>query len=231
MNIGFLAASASRLAGGFLPAVSSLARDLIRLSDARVSVLTLQDPFTERDRAAWKGIPLRALPRVGPRGLGYSPDLRRTLLDGNFDLLHNHGIWMFPSCAATRWRAATGRPYLVTPQGMLDPWALRNSAWKKRLAGWLYENSHLRRAACLHALSESEASAIRAYGLKNPICVLPNGIDLPPSLDAPPPEWEDGGTRGAKVLLYLGRLHPKKNLLNLLGAWAAAQQGDRKSVV
>jgi poly(glycerol-phosphate) alpha-glucosyltransferase len=106
---------------------------------------------------------------------------------------------------------------------MLDPWALRNSAWKKRIAGWLYENPNLRGAACIHALCDAEARAIRDYGLDNPICVIQNGIDPPPSLEAPPPGWEDGGTHGAKVLLYLGRLHPKKNLLNLLQAWADVQ--------
>jgi poly(glycerol-phosphate) alpha-glucosyltransferase len=106
---------------------------------------------------------------------------------------------------------------------MLDLWALGNSSWKKRLAGALYERRNLRGAACLHALCEADARAIQAYGLKNPICVIPNGIDPPPSLEAPPPDWEDGGTRGAKVLLYLGRLHRKKNLLNLLRAWAGVQ--------
>jgi len=224
MNIAFLTASASRLAAGLLPAVSSLARELTRHSDARVAVLALRDRFTEQDRSAWEGVSLRSFPRIGPASFGYSPALQNALLNGDYDVVHNHGIWMFPSCAAIRWHAVTRRPTLVTPQGMLDPWALSNAAWKKRLAGWLYQNSELRAAACLHAVCEAEARAIRAYGLKNPICVIPNGIDLPASLDAPPPDWEDSGTRGAKVLLYLGRLHPKKNLLNLLRAWAAVQR-------
>ena len=51
--------------------------------------------------------------------------------------------------------------------------------WKKRIAALLYENQHLRGAACLRALSEAEAQSIRSYGLRNPICVIPNGVDLP----------------------------------------------------
>jgi poly(glycerol-phosphate) alpha-glucosyltransferase len=112
----------------------------------------------------------------------------------------------------------------VSPRGTLDPWALANSAWKKRLAGWLYENRHLRGAACLHALCEAEAAAIRAHGLHNPVCVIPNGVDLPGSTTGPRPGWEGDRVLGRHVLLYLGRLHPKKNLISLLEAWAAAQR-------
>ena len=61
---------------------------------------------------------------------------------------------------------------------MLDPWALGNAAWKKRLAGWWFEHARLEGAACLHALNEAEACAIRAYGLSNPICVVPNGVGM-----------------------------------------------------
>jgi poly(glycerol-phosphate) alpha-glucosyltransferase len=97
---------------------------------------------------------------------------------------------------------------------MLDSWALRNSRWKKLLAGWLYEDRHLRGAACLHALNKSEAAAIRAYGLRNPICVIPNGVDLPAQ------QATVGGEE--KLCVFLGRLHPKKGLSILLRAWAQA---------
>ena len=78
---------------------------------------------------------------------------------------------------------------MISPRGMLDPWALRNSAWKKRLAGRLYENRNLRSAACVHALCESEYESIRAYGLTNPVAIIPNGIDLPADGPKPPPPW------------------------------------------
>ena len=44
-----------------------------------------------------------------------------------------------------------------SPHGMLDPWALRNSRWKKRAALWVYEKRNLQRATCLHALCKAEA--------------------------------------------------------------------------
>src|SRR5262249_37195453 len=113
---------------------------------------------------------------------------------------------------------------LVAPHGMMDPWALRQSRLKKRVAGLLYQNAQLRQAACIRALCESELRSIRAYGLKNPVCVIPNGIDLPqkperknPLAQARPPK-----DQRRKALLYVGRIHPKKGLVNLLKAWKGA---------
>ena len=67
----------------------------------------------------------------------------------------------------------------MTPRGMLDPWAVKNSAWKKKIVGWLYEYRNLRSADCIHALCQSEYESIRKFGLKNPVAIIPNGITLP----------------------------------------------------
>jgi poly(glycerol-phosphate) alpha-glucosyltransferase len=105
---------------------------------------------------------------------------------------------------------------------MLDRWALNNSRWKKRIAAFLYEDRNLQDAACIRALCDAEAQSIRAYGLRNPICVIPNGVEGSPE-DS---RFEIRDSKlafgeGRQVLLYLGRLHPKKNLANLIRAWRA----------
>jgi poly(glycerol-phosphate) alpha-glucosyltransferase len=103
---------------------------------------------------------------------------------------------------------------------MLDPWALNNSRWKKRISAALYEDRHLRGAVCLHALNEAEAESMRAYGLKNPICVIPNGVELPEAEGAGCPQEK-------RTLLYLGRLHPKKGLPLLIEAWSRVETKAR----
>ena len=110
------------------------------------------------------------------------------------------------------------RPYIVHLHGMLESWALQNAKWKKRIAALRYENRHLGGAACLRALCEAEAQSVRAYGMRNPICVIPNGVDLPDLSETPTPQARPFA-EGQKVLLYLGRLHPKKNVSNLIRAW------------
>jgi poly(glycerol-phosphate) alpha-glucosyltransferase len=78
----------------------------------------------------------------------------------------------------------------------------------------LYENMHLRRAACLHALTAAEAESFREYGLENPICVIPNGTNLRHDAVRSEP-------RQSRSILYLGRFHPSKGLRSLLEAWRA----------
>jgi len=96
---------------------------------------------------------------------------------------------------------------------MLDPWALYNSRWKKIIAGFAFERRHLENAACIHAINRAEAAAIRAFGLKNPICIIPNGVEVRASNVANrTPLWTAHILGDRKILLYLGRLHPKKGL-------------------
>jgi len=216
MKSAFVTASISRDAGGLFFAMTSLARNL---HQAGVDICThgVIDGHTEADAGAWKPVPCMAHPRQGPAAIAYAPGLFRGLLAGAHELAHTHGIWQWPSAAVHRWHKKTGKPYLISPHGMLDPWAASQSRWKKRIVSALYESAHLRDAACIHALCESEAESIRAYGLKNPICVIPNGVDLPEESESLKVEGRRSADR--KILLFLGRLHPKKGLVNALRAW------------
>jgi len=67
-----------------------------------------------------------------------------------------------------------------------------------------------------------EYDDIRQYGLKNPVCIIPNGVDLPEDIDTlkkTDPPWKGKSLSQQKILLYLGRIHPKKGLTNLIQAW------------
>jgi glycosyltransferase involved in cell wall biosynthesis len=103
---------------------------------------------------------------------------------------------------------------------MLEPWSLGEKKWKKRLAMWLYQRRDLERAVALHATAESEAEQFRRLGFKQPIVVLPNGVDFPAKI---PPRIRraDGG----KTILFLSRIHPKKGLIDLVEAWRKIREG------
>src|SRR5690606_21175139 len=109
-------------------------------------------------------------------------------------------------------------PYVVSPHGMLDPWALDNSAWKKRFAWRLYEGAHLRSARLIHALCEPEREAIARLGLAAPVTVVPNGVDRRMAASVLPP-WRAALPDDAKILLFLGRVTPKKRVAELMRAW------------
>ena len=95
---------------------------------------------------------------------------------------------------------------------MLDPWARRNSAWKKRLFATFAESAHLRHAHCLRATADMEAAHFRDMGLCAPIAVVPNAIPLPDLAPRP--------ARQRRQALFLSRIHPKKGVDMLLQAWA-----------
>ncbi len=230
MKVAFLTASLSRRAGGLLPIMRELPGELSRVG-LRLTVFGLRDEYTDEDAASWNGAEIRTYEVAGPRSFGYAPLLWRGLKALDADLVHTHGLWMYPSVVSLRWARSRGKPCLISPHGMLDPWALRHSAWKKRLAGWLYEDRNLGGAACIHALCEAEAASVRAYGLRNPVCVIPNGVDVPENARAFAPGWADGVPEQAKVLLYLGRLHPKKGLPNLLRTWGSLLPAARREWV
>jgi poly(glycerol-phosphate) alpha-glucosyltransferase len=83
----------------------------------------------------------------------------------------------------------------------------------------MYERAHLKGAACIRALNKQEAASIAGLDLKVPICIVPNGIALPTHLDPPAPKWRRLIAPKKKVLLFIGRLHPKKGLSELIRAW------------
>ena len=213
MRVGFLVSSVSRKAGGLFQSVRGLAR-AVASTNADVRVFGIRDEQSAVDLQEWQPLAVQTFrPRV--RAWGYSNELVPAMLAADLDILSVHGLWKYCSVASHRWHQQTGRPYVIHPHGMLEAWAVRNAMWKKRIAALLYENQNLREAACLRALSEAEAQSIRSYGLSNPVCVIPNAIDLPGLRES------NAKTEPAKrkTLLYLGRLHPKKNISNLIRAW------------
>lgn len=226
VKVGYVTASVSRQAGGLFGAVCGLAKAVNCSDKAEVQVFGLRDTFSDKDANNWETVRPQVFDVWGSPALGYAPKMLSAMETEKLDLLHTHGAWMYPSVASHRWAQRCGRPYLISAHGMLDTWALQNSKWKKQVAGWLYEISHLKGAVCLHALCESEAASYRAFGLCNPICVIPNGIDLPFSERASFSPWQGQLPVGSKVLLFLGRLHPKKGIEQLIKAWSLACKAD-----
>ena len=149
------------------------------------------------------------------------------LMHSDAQLFHVHDVWLYPAVAAGSVGRRRNIPCVISVHGTLDRWALRNSWWKKKCAAYLHADTNLRAAACIHALCDSEYESIRAYGLTNPVAVIPNGIELPSGDSSGPAPWGDtiGGDRN--VMLFLGRIHPKKGLPELVKAWAKLKGEQR----
>ena len=220
MRIGHLTWLLSNAGGGIPPIVASLAREQ-RRAGANAIIAGIADPAAPPLAPA--GVPLILGKATGPLALGFSPGLAARIDAFQPEVLHLHGLFTWPSQIARSWGRRHGRPVVISPQGMVEPWALSNSAWKKRIFGALVENDNLARAACIQALSAGEATDVRKMGLECPIALVPNGFDVG---SVPGASAREGlcsvlpeiGQR--RVVLYLGRVHPKKGLLPLVEAWA-----------
>lgn len=224
MKVTFLTPSVSRALGGIYEIERDLAHALQATTDTEVTVVGLEDEYTAADRETWRPFEPKALPVMGPRAFGYSPGMLSAVQTSNPDLVHLHSLWMYPSVVARRWHQRTGRPHMVTIHGMLDGWALRNASWKKKIATSLYERANLQAAACLQVNSERELAAVRSFGIDTPVCVIPNGVALPPESAPLPSPWASSIPENHRVLLFLGRIHPKKGLDELLTAWRACKK-------
>ena len=151
---------------------------------------------------------------------GVSPDISA------YDIVHIHGLWNLGLHAVARTCRKLSVPYVISPRGMLDPWALSVKKWKKRFALSLYQGYDLKRAVALHVTAEAEREHVRAMDFRQTCIVAPNAVDLPAVM---PPKCRSEGYRTA---LFLSRLHPGKGLLSLAGAWAMVRPvGWRMKVV
>ena len=154
-----------------------------------------------------------------PRKLGFSTPMRQWLASqahtGQADIIHNHSLWMMPNVYPGQVVRNTHTQLVVSPRGTLSPWALNLNKLQKNIFWQLLQGPALKAAACFHATADSEYDDIRRLGFKQPVCILPNGIDVPPLLLKPP--------SNRRTVLFLGRIHPKKGIDNLLHAWHAVE--------
>jgi poly(glycerol-phosphate) alpha-glucosyltransferase len=215
VKITCLTESISKLGGGLFDAERRIQQSVVAAREyVDIQIVGMPDTRSQQDMALWSPINATTLQTSKfPPGLGYSRQFEKTLLDSCPDVVYSIGLWKYFSRACLKWHLKTNGPYIVAPHGMLDPWALQNHKIRKAVLMRLYQRSHLENAACIRALNTAEFAAIRQLKLKNPVCIIPNGVDLPQIAEPVPSAAEP------LTVLFLGRLHPKKGIEQLLKAW------------
>ena len=217
------------------PSTGGVARAVLSLSEGLAArghhpeVVSL-----DRPDAPWVAdcaLPVHALGE-GVTSYRYSPKLLPWLRKegGRFDRVIVNGLWQYQSFAAWRAFHRSGTPYYVFPHGMLDPWFKRMYPLK-HLKKWLYwpwaDYRVLRDAvAVIYTSAEERLQARQSFWLYR--CnerVSPLGIESSNSGvdDAAAREAflaNFPALRGTRVLLFLGRLHPKKGCDLLIDALA-----------
>ena len=133
----------------------------------------------------------------------------------NYDLVHIHTIFSYPTLPAY-WACQLHQiSYIMTPHGMLEPWALNYKSWKKTPYFALIEKPALQRASAIQMLASSEADNVQQLALKPPLVIIPNGIYQEDFQIFSNPEifyQQFPETRHKVLILFLGRIDPKKGL-------------------
>jgi glycosyltransferase involved in cell wall biosynthesis len=165
------------------------------------------------------GVKVWYFPVPALRRLYWSPAMGRALRQRmrEFDLLHTHSVFLWPTSAAARAARQQGVPYVIAPRGMLVQELIRRkNRFAKRAWIALIERKNVEHAALVHFTSRIEAADAAQLGL--PIrnsCIVPNGLDM-----------RDPGAAGAAAaprgeapcLLFIGRISWKKGLDRLIAA-------------
>lgn len=138
------------------------------------------------------------------------------ILDDSYDLVHFHGLWSPAHYKLARQCWKRHLPTVVSPHGMLEPWAWRHRRWKKWPYFHLIEKKRLMKADAILATADAEKENLHKFFPDSNIAVLTLGIEPDVGPDFKNARKGLGWNEEERVLLYLSRVHPKKGLKELL---------------
>lgn len=177
------------------------------------------------DRRRWDGVNVTAVGGGGARGVVALRRYAQAMPVAHIDIVHAHGVWDGAALAGALLAERAGCRLVISPHGMLEPWAFSHNRLKKFLPWHLWERRALAAADVLEAKSDLEATAFPKVGLHNQATVIPVGLDIPELLPVVRP------TGRPRTCLFLSRIHPKKGIDMLLKAWAALRPAGWRLVI
>ncbi len=133
---------------------------------------------------------------------------------GEADVVHLHGLWRPRNSQIAGLARHLGRPYVLSPHGMLNAWSFGQGRLKKTTYYHLFERKNLAAASCALFSSERERYLASRWIPHNRTKVIPLAVDLAPYLDLPEgqsfAESYPQISEGPPIVLMLGRIHPGK---------------------
>ncbi|MBV4357854.1 glycosyltransferase [Pinibacter aurantiacus] len=199
---------------------SSSTYELIKgLRNKKVEVDILSFEAEPGDKLVGKDDFLLTVPQTKEKRFLYSKEYKTVVEAANYQLFHTNGLWRYTNYITVKTARKKNLPYVISPHGMLYPTALQKSPLQKRLLMLHSFRRDLQNATCLHATCKEEMMHIRNLGIKAPVAIIPNSINIGEVkiYDTPKERFEIG---------YVGRLAPIKNPEGLIRAFSKVEQAN-----
>lgn len=189
------------------------------LNDIGIETHVLMYALGKEGKLIGNDVPIHFASKPLEHIFAYSPFYKKAIKKcGDFDIYQAQGIWLYHSFALVDVAKSLGKPYILTPRGMLYPQDIAKSKpkIKKMFLRWRLLKD-LNQAACVHVTCEDEMNHCRNLGVTTPIAIVPNPVEIK---DYPNAKKDDVFRLG-----YLGRISRRKNVEGLIYAWS--ELGDK----
>lgn len=197
-------------AGG--PAMSTY-NTLYGLNKSGIEAEIMMYPISDSGKLRGNNIKINYAKAPLEHKLAYSPTLKKEIRQlGLYDIYHAQGIWQYPTYAIADVAKSLGKPYIITPRGMLYPQDIKKSNKLFKILSLKFRLlDDLNKAACVQVTCKEEMDHCRNLGVTSPIAIIPNPIEIK--------EYKENKKNEIFRLGYLGRLSPRKNIESLIYAF------------
>ncbi len=157
--------------------------------------------------------------------LRYSSTLKKGIKKSIVEetILHTQNQWNYPPYCAYLLHKKQNIPLICSIRGSMYSWSLEQYKFYKKFFWYMFQHKMFQSANCIHVTEQNELKAIRDTGIKSPIALISNGIDLeefnvlPDKISS---KQAFNLSNNEKYILFMSRIHPKKGLDFLVKVWA-----------
>lgn len=155
--------------------------------------------------------------------------VRSQIRDFQPDIVHIHGVFTFVQLVSVRAAKKQGKKIVLSTHGMLESWLWKQKGalyYMTKKAYWLIlVRPVLKGVSCFHAITENEKKTLAKLLPATRVLVIPNAIEMEglssKQLDPDRPGY----------FLFLGRIHPVKNIDSLLRGFSEIRDKGYKLVI